>query len=263
MKWFKHHTDSHDNNKLTKVRMKYGAEGYAIYWYCLELIAGDLGESKEINFELKHDSEVIGFNLKIDSRRVEDIMRYMVELNLFEEIEGRVTCFKLAKYLEKKTTRNQTIHRIIDAASVPRLSPDKHAFVPRQFPDCPETSPLDTDTDTDKRKEAKASSSTLDVSTRVPYQKIVDIYHESLPMLPRCQALSKTRKGQIAARFKNAEHLPDIEHWRSYFEWVSKSDFLTGKKDPTGDRKRFVADIEWLTKEGNFLKVWEGKYHGI
>ena len=95
--------------------MRYGADGYAIYWYCLELIAGDLGESKEINFDLKHDAEVIGFNLKIDQLRVEEIIRYMVNINLFEESNGIISCIRLAKYLDKKTTRNETIHKIVDS----------------------------------------------------------------------------------------------------------------------------------------------------
>ena len=144
MKWFKHFTNAHNSKDLTKVRMRYGAEGYAIYWYCLELIAGDLGSTEIITFELKHDAEVIGYNLKIDAKRVEEIMRYMVDLELFENAEGTITCLKIAKYLDKKTTRNKTIHEIIDSTA--KL-------------DCPETSgtvpdksgrsPLDTDTDTD------------------------------------------------------------------------------------------------------------------
>ena len=136
MKWFKHFTDAHDSNDLTKVRIKFGADGYAIYWYCLELIAGDLGTSEKITFDLKHDSEVIAFNLKIDTLRVEEIMRFMVEIGLFEASHGTISCLKLAKYLDKKTTRNNKIHQIIDVAN-------------GTVPDSPRLSTLDTDTDTD------------------------------------------------------------------------------------------------------------------
>lgn len=115
MKWFKHFTNASSNNKLTKVRMRYGAEGYAIYWYCLELIAGDLGESKDINFDLNHDAEVIGFNLKIDQLRVEEIMKYMISIGLFAEMNGVISCIKLAKYLDIKTTSNESIKKIINA----------------------------------------------------------------------------------------------------------------------------------------------------
>ena len=97
MKWFKHFTNASANNKLTKVRMRYGAEGYAIYWYCLELIAGDLGEAEEITFDLKHDAEVIGFNLKIDQLKVEEIMKYMVSIDLFGQSNGVISCIKFSQ----------------------------------------------------------------------------------------------------------------------------------------------------------------------
>lgn len=142
-------TDAHDGNDLTKVRIRYGSDGYAVYWYCLELIAGDLGADDKITFELRHDAEVIGNNLKIDTVKVEEMMRFMVSLGLFEQSGNVVTCLKLAKYLEKKTTRNITIHKIIDAAScLSATNPDKSGL-----------SPLDTDTDTDtEKKETKASA---------------------------------------------------------------------------------------------------------
>lgn len=124
MRWFKHLTNAHDGMDLTKVRMKFGAEGYAVYWYCLELIAGDLGENGDVTFELKHDAEVIAFNLRMDSLRVEEIMRFMVSVGLFENSRGTISCLKLAKYLDKRFTRNNKIHEIIDASSRLRASED-------------------------------------------------------------------------------------------------------------------------------------------
>lgn len=145
MKWFRHFTNARDSKDLTKVRIKYGADGYAIYWYCLEVIGGDLGQDENITFELKHDSEVIGHNLKIDSSRVEEIMRYMVSIGLFERVDNTITCLKIAKYLDKKLTRNNSIHGIIDkfvaSGTVRDSSPT--------FPDVSGRSPLDIDIDID------------------------------------------------------------------------------------------------------------------
>ena len=136
MKWFKHFTGAHSSNDLTKVRMRYGAEGYAVYWYCLEVIAGELGENNNFTFELKHDAEVIGYELKVDQKRVEEIMSFMVDLGLFDNIEGHITCLKLAKYLDKKCTRNPQIHAVIDS-QVSATVPDS----PPTVPDCPDLSP--------------------------------------------------------------------------------------------------------------------------
>lgn len=95
----------------------------------------------------------------------------------------------------------------------------------------------------------------------VPYEKIVNLYHQTLPTLPRVVMLTAKRKGQIAARWRSGV-LPDIETWGEFFTMVGDSPFLTGKLDPPEGRKRFVADLEWVTNESNFTKIWEGKYHG-
>jgi len=52
-----------------------------------------------------------------------------------------------------------------------------------------------------------------------------------------------------------------MEHWENYFDYVSRSKFLTGLSPPTNGHKVFTADLQWLTKEANFVKVKEEKYH--
>lgn len=233
MKWFKHFTNAHDNNKLTKVRMKYGAEGYAIYWYCLELIAGDLGGSESINFELKHDAEVIGFNLKIDSSRVEEIMRYMTTIRLFNEAEGTVSCLKLAKYLEKKSTRNNTIHKIIDAYQASPTVRDN----PRLSPDCPETSELDIDIDIDKDKEPPKSP-----------KGSLNGFGEFWLAYPK-----KKNKGQAEGAWKKLKPSVDLQATiLSKIEQASKSN------DWSKDKGQFIPyPSTWLNAKG-----WEDELDG-
>jgi len=96
---------------------------------------------------------------------------------------------------------------------------------------------------------------------RIPYQQILDLYHNKLPRNPKVAALTDKRKNHIAARW-NSGRLPDIETWNEYFTYVSESDFLTGKIAPINGRKLFLADIDWLINENNMVKVYEGKYHG-
>lgn len=157
MKWFKHMTDAHDNNDITKLRMRYGADGYAVYWYCLELIAGDLGSEPVITFELKHDAEVIAYNLKLDTIKVEEMMRFMVSLGLFEQSGDIITCLKLAKYIDKKNTRNTTIHRIVDKAQ--ELVADKSGLSPLDRD-------TDRDTDTNKKLPCQATPDTAGLQNK-------------------------------------------------------------------------------------------------
>lgn len=93
----------------------------------------------------------------------------------------------------------------------------------------------------------------------VPYEQIVNLYHESLPMCPRVYKLTKTRKGLLSARWK--EDLTNLDEWKNFFDFVGKSKFLTGKATPQPNKPPFIANLEWLTSPGNFAKIAEENYH--
>jgi hypothetical protein len=113
MKWFKHDSNAHIDAKLKKVKHKYGITGYGIYWYCIELIA--LGvDAKNITFTLEEDAETIAIEWGLDQLKVQEIMSFMVELNLFEnDLSGRITCLKLAKRLDDTNSKNPEIKKIM------------------------------------------------------------------------------------------------------------------------------------------------------
>jgi hypothetical protein len=93
--------------------MKYGSDGYALYFYCLEIIAGELSP-ENITFELEHDAEILAYKLKIDSLRVEEIMNYCVSLGLyqFNPATKRIMCLTLAKRVDIYMSRNPEIAKI-------------------------------------------------------------------------------------------------------------------------------------------------------
>lgn len=112
MKWFKHDSDAHSDARLLKVKIKYGMEGFGLYFYCLELIAGGVSENN-ITFELEHDAEVIAHETGIHYERVQEMMTYMVDLGLFENNAGTITCFRLAKRLDQSMTSNPQMRKLI------------------------------------------------------------------------------------------------------------------------------------------------------
>lgn len=120
MKWFKHDSDASNDAKLKKLRLKYGATGYGIYWYCLELIARNV-EKHNLTFELEHDAELIADDFKLSSDLVQHIMTYMVELELFENVNGVVSCLKMANRTDEYTQKLlQTIKKTHD--NIPTMS---------------------------------------------------------------------------------------------------------------------------------------------
>ena len=113
MKWIKHDTDANQDAKLQNVMLDYGLEGYGLYWYCIELIAGKV-DKDNITFDLEHDARIIAKNTGSTPQKVEEMMRYFVKTGLFEDSSGVITCFKLARRLDKSMTSNAEMRAIID-----------------------------------------------------------------------------------------------------------------------------------------------------
>ena len=63
--------------------LDYGLDGYGLYWYCIELIAGKV-EVDNITFSLEHDARIIARNTGSTVQKVEEMMRYFIKVGLFE-----------------------------------------------------------------------------------------------------------------------------------------------------------------------------------
>lgn len=117
MKWFKHDTDANMDAKLQEVLLDYGLVGYGLYWYCLELIAGKISLDN-LTFSLEHDCRIIARNTGSTVQHVSEMMTRFVELGLFENQDGLITCLKLAKRLDKSMTSNTDMRGVINQMKV-------------------------------------------------------------------------------------------------------------------------------------------------
>lgn len=87
-----------------------------------------------------------------------------------------------------------------------------------------------------------------------PQQEIVNLYHRILPELRKIREWTPFRKKLLRARWNEKRERQTLEWWEDFFENVKQSDFLTGKITD------FQADLEWLIRPKNFVKVLEGRY---
>lgn len=94
-----------------------------------------------------------------------------------------------------------------------------------------------------------------------PHKAIIEIYHDKLKICPRIREWNDTRKGYLRSRWNEKEDRQDLEWWARFFEYCSKSDFLTGRTDGRDGKPPFIADLEWMIRPSNFAKIIEGKYH--
>ena len=100
-----------------------------------------------------------------------------------------------------------------------------------------------------------------------PHQAIIDIYHQTLPELPKVISWNKTREAHLKQRWRElftefeCKSTDEALDWfrNDFFQFIKNSKFLTGRTQ-SKDRRPFLADLEWVIKPTNFTKIIERKY---
>jgi hypothetical protein len=104
--------------------------------------------------------------------------------------------------------------------------------------------------------DAPATQEKKTAADSCPHQKIIDLYHEVLPMCPRVRDWTAKRAKQLRARWNEDKSRQSLEYWKGLFEYIAECDFLVGK----AGRSPFFANLDWITKSINFTNIREGKY---
>lgn len=86
---------------------------------------------------------------------------------------------------------------------------------------------------------------------RIDYQEIVNLYNDTCVSFPKALALSESRKKAI----KKALKTYSLEDFKKLFEMAEGSRFLKG-----GNDRNWSANFDWLIKDSNMAKVFEGNY---
>lgn len=222
-------------------------EGYGLYWYCIELIASKV-DKDNITFELEHDARIIARNTGSTPQKVEEIMRYFVKIGLFENSTGIITCMKIAKRLDASMTSNPLMRSIIQSMKSHDKSGKSHDQVM--------TGSENHMQDQIRLDQIRLEKITPSKEDHCPHQEIINAYHQALPTMSKVRIWSDKRKSLLRSRWREDTKRQSIEWWAGFFDYIAKSDFLTGKTE-----KPFNCDLEWIVNSTNFVKIIEGKYH--
>ncbi len=120
-----------------------------------------------------------------------------------------------------------------------------------------------TETETETETKTKTTSSPTG-SVAVPHQKIVDLYHEHCPTLPRVKVINSKRQAALRARWKTfsvevkgkEEFFNDLYTWERYFKFITNNcPFLLGDND-----RNWVANFDFCIRETAMVGVFENKY---
>lgn len=100
-------------------------------------------------------------------------------------------------------------------------------------------------------KDIKITSAEL---PKCPHKDIVNLYHELLPELAKVKDWTTKRQGYLRTVWNGNESRQNLDYWNRFFMYVKQSNFLMGRAND------FKADLEWLVKPSNFIKIIEKKY---
>lgn len=253
MQWFKHDSASHMDAKLKRVIIKYGMSGYGLYWYCIELIVRRI-DANNTTFELDHDAEIIAHDTGINYKLVEEMMAYMVELELFERSTGIISCLRLAENLSQSMTSNPTMRALIS-----KIKSCPH-HDPIMTPSCPDKIRLDKIRSENNNIDHEPSAAPAgDGATKpqvktdnCPHQQIIDLYHTHCPTMRKMKIWNPARAKQLRCRWTENPKHQSLEFWGGLLKYANQSEFL---------RSSSFCDLDWMTKAANFAKLIEGKYH--
>jgi hypothetical protein len=99
-----------------------------------------------------------------------------------------------------------------------------------------------------------------------PQQKILAIYHEVLPELPRVVKLDDDLQKNVRSRWQDkrkekgfATEEEGLAYFKAFFEYVSHNSWLMGRAD---GQNGWRSDYRWLMAPKNFKKVTNGQYRG-
>lgn len=138
--------------KIKRIIRRYGAEGYALYCYILESIAGNL-ESKSPMPALEETSEDLAYELKMDTLKVQEIVNYCIDQELLsqDELTGHILCMKMYKFLDDATRKSAEVVKLLDFYKKSIQNTEEVGQIPSRSGKVPPDRDVDGELEEDKK----------------------------------------------------------------------------------------------------------------
>lgn len=270
--WFRWHHGSVNDQKFPLVARRAGASVAEVIavWACL-LERASMNEDQRGVLGDAPDFEAMDCALGLPDGRCLAIFNALQQRNMVDEGLAITAWDRRQPKREDSTAADRKrAQRERDAA--------KQGVTPPDVTQCHAES---RDVTTEERRgekkeqeEANASSSAVPTTTPIPkcpFQTIVDLYHDTLPELPRAVRLdSKGRKEGILRVWKivltepksngepRAKTLAEAVEWFGrYFDRARDNDFLMGRTARGQGHENWTADLDFLMTDRGMKHVIE------
>lgn len=254
--YFSHDSNARNDEKILAVRMRHGAEGYGIYFMLLERLRD------ESDYMIIKDYNLLAFDFRVSSEKVKSVVEDFGLFN-FTDDNKYIYSDSFLERMRKKDELSQKNSENGKRGAAKRWN-NGEIIANATKKDSPAIASLQNSIaskESKVKKESKVNTplppegeSTSNSKTKIDFKKIVEVYHQSCPVMPRVQLLDKKRKAVIKARV--VEHTE--EKVLEMFALAGQSEFLSGQND-----KNWMANFDWLLKPTNFIKTLEGNYTKI
>ena len=197
----------------------------------------DLDKLIENEYLIRFESGVVAIkHWKISNRLKKDRYtptRYKEELGMLVEVES-VYCIRNRNKTEPKCSDNGT-----------KCVPNRNKTEPQDSIGKDRLVQDSSDKDSSEHGGCEQPRN----ESYLNYESIVDSFNRLCPSLPKVRALTENRRTLI----QNADKLIGGD-FETLFRKAEASDYLTGKIN------NWRADLDWILKDDNPLKILEGKY---
>lgn len=232
--FFKHSSNSRLDERLISLRMKFGWEGYGLYWAIIERLR-ECPECKCVK-----DYNMIAFDLQAETSMIKSIVE---DFRLFVLTENSFYSDCLLDDV-----------RAQEALSASRSAAGKKGMEKR-YADRKAVTLIQQSNNT-VITELQQSNSNKTSKVNYPFTAITDLWNSKCgSVMPEVKKLTEARKAKIKARLKEFGTqdlwMPTVE---AIFDKVMASSFLRGE---TG----WKATFDWVFEnQKNWIKVLEGNY---
>ncbi len=167
-------------------------------------------------------------------------MRYFVKSGLFEDSSGVITCFKLAKRLDKSMTSNPQMREIIGKLK-------SHDSIMTES-----AKPMQDKIRLDKNRIDNSKVEKFD------YEAVKTVFNTVMHRSPKVSKLSEKRKRLVKNLFKFAEFdIKGFENYLTYMNTTESWNWAFENRTGTNGVNYKPCSFEYFMKQDTYLKAKE------
>ena len=283
--WLRLKEDFFKNLAMKKLRKIAGGDTYTIIYLKLMLLSlkdeGSLyyqGVEEDISDELALllDEDPDNVRVTLDFlervRLIERVSESEIRMSAVPTLIGSETrsaeLMRLKREKEKNDiTQKSEIRGNIVTPTLPTVTSELPSVTPelQSVKNCYTEIEIEIDKDIniykgankDKNKDPESDCAEQAQHLQPLEEKLIDLYHENCPSLPKVIRVTDNRKRKIKKMFRKYS----LSDFKRAFEIAEKSAFLRGECNSPG-HESFKADFDFFLDERKLISTLEGKYSG-